>query len=93
MSLVDDRRGNWKERLADKLEKSKDPEAAMISFLEEFIYYSRDSKDLRRRMKKVLQSFKHIFSNINATRKNEFNREELDDLYRSLTKVVHKLDK
>lgn len=91
MSLVEDRRKEWKKRFMDKLENSKSPESAITLIMAEFIYYSKDAKELRRRSKMILQEFSHISNNILATRKNEFDEKELGDISVSLRNIVNKL--
>ncbi|MBL7148387.1 MAG: hypothetical protein ISS82_06175 [Nanoarchaeota archaeon] len=92
MNLVDDRRKIWKERFKTKLEKSQSPEIAMISIVQECIYYSKDIKELRRRLKKLLQGVKQVLVNVIATRGKEFDRNELEEISKTLSKPLHKLN-
>ena len=90
--LVEQRRKEWKKRFLAKVKSSKDVHEAIGRLTDEYIYYSKDRKDLKKRIV-VLQGF--IMGQLKSrqfTRK-DIGKKDTAEILRELSYLRRKLRK
>jgi len=88
--FIEIKRKNWKKSFTRKIKNSKDSNEAICQIISEYLYYSKKSKELKKRVKKIVISMEHQMKNIPFTR-NDLNKKNLDKIKNSLTKLKHEL--
>ncbi len=68
-AFIEQRRKSWKQRLKQKLGRSKDIHEAMQGVLGEYLYYFKNRSDLRKRCNKLATWAKWDMRYLPATRK------------------------
>lgn len=84
------RRSNWKESYIKKINRSKNSDEAIFQLISEYIYYSSKTRELKRRIRIVIQSIKSQMINIPHTRK-DIDKEYLDKTKKELAYFKKKL--
>jgi lantibiotic modifying enzyme len=51
--LIASRRKDWKNRISEKVSASNSISGALHGFLEEYLFYSKDEKELEKRLAKI----------------------------------------
>lgn len=91
--LIAKRRKDWKKRTIEKLQHSNTFVSAMYQFMDEYLYYTRDEKELKRRLKKLLWEIDKQLSNLIRTRGTEFATKTMCDMKKDFSEMAAKLEK
>ena len=89
--LIAERRKNWKKRTVEKIQECNSFVSAMYKFMDEFIYYSRDYKELRRRLRKLIWEIDKQLRNLQMSRKGEFDTEKIEQLKDKIAEIKGQL--
>lgn len=84
------RKDNWKESFKQKLEKHKDVNKAMCDLINEYVYFSGNTKEIKSRIRKILGWIEHQLISMPATRK-ELHTEKLNEIKSLLENTRKKL--
>ena len=72
------RKDSWKDSFKHKLERSKDIHKSMVDFINEYIYFSGNVRELKSRSRRILGSIEGQLKSMSITRK-ELDKTKLQE--------------
>ncbi|MBS3145441.1 hypothetical protein J4414_01425 [Candidatus Woesearchaeota archaeon] len=84
------RKDSWKDSFKHKLERSKDIHKSMVDFINEYIYFSGNVRELKSRSRRILGSIEGQLKSMSITRK-ELDKTKLQEIKLLLEKTRKKL--